>query len=86
MRGRIIDQSLHFAAALLIGLIFMAGGVIAGAIAGAGCGLVREVSESGTPVRWAAVKAQLTQTDAAIDVSFWAVGGSAAALIAGWMQ
>ncbi|MEQ5789095.1 hypothetical protein J3454_14455 [Erythrobacter sp. NFXS35] len=76
-----IDQIAHFAAALVILLVFAEGGIIGGAVAGLGCGLIREVAESGNPVRWPAVKAQLTQTDAPLDILFWSLGGFVAAII-----
>jgi|GEM_PF-1376723 len=75
------DQAPHFAAALAILAIFAIGGLVAGALAGAGIGLMRELGEAGTPLTFEKAKVQLTQTDAALDISFWALGGA----VAGWL-
>lgn len=81
MSRALIDQTAHFAAGFVILSAFAFGGIPGGAVAGFGIGLVREISESGTPVQWLSVKQQLTKTDAPLDLLFWALGGAAAALI-----
>ena len=75
------DQAIHFAVAFLVAVLFIACGVWGGLVAGFAVGLVREVSESGTPVRWINIKRQLTQTDAPLDLLFWSIGGGFAAIV-----
>jgi hypothetical protein len=80
MKKEIIDQALHCAAALLCLLpVALAPNILTGAISGLLCGLVREVTEEGDPVSLAKIKAALGSR---LDLSFWALGGALAGLIA----
>lgn len=73
------DQSAHAAAALLILLPFgLFPSIITGAIAGFGLGLIREITEEGEVSRAALGHALGSK----LDLSFWALGGAIAGLIA----
>lgn len=73
------DQSLHAGAAFLCLLpIALFPSIIAGALSGLGLGLIREITEEGE-VSLAALKAALGSR---LDLSFWALGGAIAGLIA----
>lgn len=76
------DQALHTIVAAIAVSAVLHAGPAGGAIAGLICGLIREVTESGTPVEFGKVKAQLTQTDAPFDLAFWTLGGLIAGLLA----
>lgn len=73
------DQALHCAAALLCLLpVAMAPNIITGAISGLCCGLIREITEEGE-VSLAALRNALGSK---LDLTFWALGGAIAGLIA----
>lgn len=73
------DQALHCAAAILVLLpIALAPSILTGLISGFGCGLIREITEEGE-VSLAALKHALHSR---LDLSFWALGGAIAGLIA----
>ena len=73
------DQALHAGAALAILLIYgLAPGIITGALAGFGIGLVRELTEEGE----ISLKALRHALGSKLDLSFWALGGAIAGLIA----
>jgi hypothetical protein len=73
------DQAAHAGAALIILILFgLAPNVLTGALAGFGIGLVRELTEEGK-ISLAALKAALGSK---LDLSFWALGGAIAGLIA----
>jgi len=78
MKKQYIDQGSHFAAAILILLMFYYGGVIGSALAGFGVGFVRELTEEGDRVTLSAAKAALGSW---LDLSFWTLGGVAAKVI-----
>lgn len=73
------DQAAHAAAALLCLLpIALFPSILTGAISGFGIGLVREITEEGE-VSLAALKHALGSK---LDLTFWALGGALAGLIA----
>lgn len=73
------DQSAHAAAAIICLLpVALFPSIIAGAISGFGIGLVRELTEEGE-ISLAALKEALGSK---LDLSFWALGGAIAGLIA----
>lgn len=79
MQKEIRDQALHCAAAILCLLpVALAPNIITGAVSGFLCGLIREVTEEGE-VSLAALKSALGSK---LDLSFWALGGALAGLIA----
>lgn len=78
----ITDQAAHFAAALVILSLFGSGGIIGGALAGLGCGLVRETAEAGgSRMTLAELRAHFAKRDPWLDLIFWTLGGIAAAAI-----
>ncbi|MEM9085295.1 MAG: hypothetical protein AAGB23_05180 [Pseudomonadota bacterium] len=83
---KVTDQVAHFMCAAAILLVFSFGGLLGGAGAGLGCGLIREVSEAGgSRITWAEVKAHFAKSlNPWVDLAFWALGGVAAALLANW--
>lgn len=79
MKKQIIDQALHCAAAILCLLpIALFPNILTGALSGFLCGMVREITEEGE-VSLAALKGALHSR---LDLSFWALGGAIAGLIA----
>lgn len=73
------DQSLHMGAALICLLpVALFPCILTGAISGFGCGLIREITEEGG-VSLAALKRALHSR---LDLSFWALGGAIAGLLA----
>ena len=73
------DQAAHAAAAFAVLILFgLLPCILTGAIAGFGIGLVRELTEEGE-VSLAALRAALGSK---LDLSFWALGGAIAGLIA----
>ena len=73
------DQAAHAGAAFIILIVFgLFPSIITGAIAGFGIGLVRELTEEGE-ISLAALKAALGSK---LDLSFWALGGAIAGLVA----
>jgi len=77
----IADQAAHFAAALAILSLFAFGGIIGGALAGLGCGLIRETAEGVRRMTLASIGTQLSKRDSQIDLIFWTLGGIAAAVL-----
>lgn len=72
MKKQIIDQSAHFAAALVaLAPAALWPGVASFAFAGAALGLVREITEPG-PV---------LSAGSLLDILFWTLGGAAAGLL-----
>ena len=73
------DQALHCAAAILCLLpIALAPNLLTGALSGFMCGMIREMTEEGEislPALEGAFKSKL-------DLSFWALGGAIAGLLA----
>lgn len=79
MRKEIRDQALHCAAAILCLLpVALAPNILTGAVSGFLVGLVREITEEGK-VNLAALRHALGSK---LDLSFWALGGAIAGLIA----
>jgi len=79
-RQQIMDQVLHFAAALLILSIFALGTLWAGALAGLSLGLIRELTEAGgARIAFAEIAPHFAKRDPWIDLAFWTLGGTAAA-------
>jgi hypothetical protein len=79
MNKEIRDQLAHVGAAILCLLpIAVLPCIVTGLISGLGCGLIREITEE-DEVSLAALKAAL---DSRLDLSFWALGGAIAGLIA----
>lgn len=73
------DQAAHAGAALIILLPFgLVPGILTGALAGFGLGLIREVTEEGE-VSTGALRRALGSR---LDLSFWTLGGAIAGLIA----
>lgn len=73
------DQALHAAAAILCLLpVALAPNLITGALSGLLIGLVRELTEEGE-ISLVALKAALGSK---LDLSFWALGGAVAGIIA----
>jgi len=78
----IADQIAHFAVAVLILSVFAIGTLWAGALAGLALGLIRETAEAGgSRITLAEVLAHFRKRDPWIDLTFWALGGLAAAAI-----
>ena len=74
------DQSAHFAVAVLTLLPFaMWPNAFTGAFAGFMVGLVREITEEGTPVTAAKVANALQSR---LDLTFWTMGGTFVGLAA----
>ena len=79
IRKELRDQALHAGAALLCLLpIALAPCILTGIVSGFCVGLVREITEEGE-VSLEALKATLGSK---LDLSFWALGGALAGLIA----
>lgn len=75
----ITDQIAHFAVALALLTAFAHLGLIGGALAGLGIGLVRELSEAGgSRITLAEIGPHFAKRDPWIDLAFWTLGGLAA--------
>ena len=83
MSTQITDQILHFVGAMFILCVFAFGGIIGGAVAGLGCGLIRELSEAGgSRITFPEVKAHFTKGfDPWLDLIFWTLGGIVSAIV-----
>jgi hypothetical protein len=82
LKDEIRDQSLHFSAALLIlGLVAAFPSVWTFALAGFGCGLVREISELGLPVTLEKFKPAVMNQK--LDLTVWTLGGAVTYLLFG---
>lgn len=82
-RQNVIDQAIHVLAAIAIVLLAHMG-VVGCALAGLGCGLIRELSEAGgARITLSEVKAHFTKLDPYVDLSWWAVGGAVAGIFVG---
>jgi len=78
----ITDQLAHFAVALALFALFALGGVIGGAVAGLGMGLIRELSEAGgSRISFSEIGPHFAKVDPWIDLAFWTLGGLTAAII-----
>ncbi|MDT8328454.1 MAG: hypothetical protein RQ750_13905, partial [Roseovarius sp.] len=76
----VTDQLAHFVVAFAIAALFLAGGIVGGFIAGASCGLIREVTEAGgSRIALSELPPHFAKLDPWIDVAFWALGGGVAA-------
>lgn len=79
LKKQLIDQSAHFAAAFaFLALLIATPGWLGAMIAGAGYGLVREITEEGNPVTLAKVKLAVTGWNSKLDILCWSLGGLAA--------
>jgi hypothetical protein len=75
----VTDQIAHFVVGAAILLTFALGGLIGGAVAGAACGLIRELTEAGgSRIALAEIKPHFEKLDPWIDLAFWALGGAVA--------
>lgn len=75
-KNDIIDQSAHFLVAAIIGSAFLFGGLWGGAIGGAACGLIREVTEAGgSRIALKEIPPHFARLDPWIDLAFWSIGG-----------
>lgn len=82
LKKQLIDQSAHFGGAfLLLAPLLIAPCALTAFLAGAGYGLVREVTEEGAPVTLAKVKAAVSGFNSKLDIACWGLGGLAAYLI-----
>jgi len=82
-RQQVVDQTLHFAAALLILSLFALGTLWAGAFAGLALGLIREMTEAGgSRIALAEIGPHFRKRDPWIDLAFWTLGGAVAAGLA----
>jgi hypothetical protein len=78
----VTDQIAHFVVGAAILLAFAFGGLIGGAVAGAACGLIRELTEAGgSRIALAEIGPHFKKLDPWIDVAFWALGGVFASLV-----
>lgn len=82
MKKELIDQSAHFAVAFaLLGLITWAPSLLTFMLAGLGMGVIREVTEEGTPVTLEKlIKGTIGSWH---DLVAWTVGGAAAWFVFG---
>lgn len=79
---RALDQLAHFAVALGLLSLFAQLGLIGGALAGLGIGLVRELSEAGgSRIALAEIGPHFAKRDPWIDLAFWTLGGLAAGAV-----
>ncbi len=72
MKKQLVDQSAHMLAAIaLLAPVLIWPGVVGGALSGLGAGLVREITETGSPLS----KGSL------LDLLFWSIGGALSGLV-----
>lgn len=72
------DQSAHLIAAVVILLpLALWPSIVTFTVAGFLCGMVREITEEGTPVTLAKVRSALHSY---LDLTFWALGGMVAGM------
>lgn len=81
-KNEVRDQILHFSVALLVlGVVLSHPSAWSFAIAGFTLGLIREISELGTPVTLAKFKPAIMNQK--LDLTFWTLGGLTAWLLFG---
>lgn len=78
----VTDQIAHFVVGAAILLIFAFGGLVGGAVAGAACGLIRELTEAGgSRIALAEIPPHFKKLDPWIDLLFWSLGGALASTV-----
>jgi hypothetical protein len=81
----VTDQLAHFVVAVALLCAFVSFGLFGGVLAGAGIGLVRELSEAGgSRIAWAEIPPHFAKRDPWIDLFFWGLGGGVAKLLMGF--
>ena len=81
LKKQLIDQSAHALASLtLLALLVACPAWWSAMLAGAGYGVVREISEGASHVNWAKIKNAFDPWSC-LDVLFWSLGGLAAWLL-----
>lgn len=75
LKKQIIDQGSHAGAAILVlAPLITSPSVLTAAIAGFGCGLIREVTSRGTPTKLSNFTDTFTSPWSLLDISFWTAG------------
>lgn len=79
---QVVDQAAHFTTAIAtLSLVLQFPGVITAALTGATIGLVRELTEAGATVTWAALRSVVASHGSRIDIAFWTLGGAMAGFL-----
>jgi len=78
IKKQLLDQSAHMVAALVfLSPVIAAPCLLSAMFAGAGMGIVREVTEGGSKVTLETIKGAFTKWSC-VDISFWAIGAGIA--------
>ncbi|MBD2842716.1 hypothetical protein [Erythrobacter rubeus] len=78
----VMNQAIHFVAAIVIFMLFAFGGLVGAALAGCGLGIIREFSEvGGSRIEFHEVVGHFKRLDPWSDLAFWSLGGYVAALL-----
>lgn len=79
IKKQAVDQTAHMVgAAIILGPLIACPSLATATLAGFGCGVVREVTSRGDPVKWDNFKRSFSSLSSFVDMVFWGVGGALA--------